>query len=81
MLKQKKTLFSWNSIRFLQCFCVSNKKESDWKKLTPTQHLPEFECGTLPTKILKLIKTENAYSKIDFQDIWRSKHTLGSPIK
>ena len=58
--KQKKTLFSENSIHFLHCFCVSNKKKSDGKKLTPTQNLPNIGCGTLPSKILTLIKTDNA---------------------
>ena len=57
--KTKRSLVQ-NFFLFLQCFCVSNKKKSDGKKLTTTQHLPDIECGTLPTKILNLIKTENA---------------------
>ena len=73
--KRKRSLVRIASICF-QCFCVSNKKESDWKKLTPTQHLPNIGCGTLPPTFLKLIKTNNASSKIEFQDMCGSKHTL-----
>ena len=43
-----------------QSFCVSNKKNSDGKKLTPTQHLHDIGCRTLPTAILTLIKTDDA---------------------
>ena len=50
-------------------FSCEQQEEDDGKKLIPTQHLPDIECGTLPTKSLKLIKTENAQSKIELQDI------------
>ena len=78
--KQKKTLVSSISIHFRQCFCVSNKKKSHGKKLTPTQHLPDIGFGTLLTTVLAFIKNDDAWSKIDFQDMYRSKHTLGGPI-
>ena len=47
-----------SSVRILSIFsnvfvCVSNRKKTDGKKLTPTQHLPDTECGTLPTKNLE----------------------------
>ena len=58
---------------------MSNKK-GDGKKLTHTQHLPNNRCGTLPTTILTLIKTDDAKSKIEFQDMCGSKHTLEGPI-
>ena len=44
----------------LMFFCESNKKKSDGNQLTPTQHLPDIGCGTLPNTILTLIKTDNA---------------------
>ena len=75
-----KTLFIKKSINFFIGFCVSNKKKSDGKKLTPTQHLPNKRCGTLPTTILTLIKTDDAKTKMEFQDMCGSKHTLGGPI-
>ena len=59
---------------------MSSKKKSDGKKLTPTQHLPDNDCGTLPTIVLTLIKTDDAYSKVEFRDMCGSKHTLGGPI-
>ena len=67
-------------MHILQCFVVSNKKKSEGKKLTHTQHPPNIGCGSLPTTISALIKTDNAYSKLDFQDVCGSKHTLGGPI-
>ena len=70
-----------NSIHFLESFCLSNKKKSDGKKLTPTQHLPNISCGTLPTTILTLIRTDNVWSTIELQDICGSKYTLSGPIK
>ena len=68
------------SNHFLQCCCVSSKKKSDRKKLTPTQHLLDISCGTLPTTILTLIKNDEAHSKIEVQDLCGSRHTLGGPI-
>ena len=59
---------------------MSNKKKSHGKKLTPTQHLPDIGFGTLLTTVLAFIKNDDAWSKIDFQDMYRSKHTLGGPI-
>ena len=67
-------------MQFLHCFCVSNTKKSDAKKLKPTQHLPDIDCGTLPTTILTPFKTDYTQSKIDFQDMCGSKNTLGGPI-
>ena len=45
---------------FSNVFCVSNRKKSDGKPVTLTQHLPDIGCGTLPNTILTLIKTDNA---------------------
>ena len=60
-VKTKKTHFTWNSIHFLQYFCVSNKeKRNDGKMLTRKQHLPNISCKTLPTIALVLIKTDDA---------------------
>ena len=59
---------------------MNNKKKSGGKKLTLTQHLPDFGCGTLPTTVLTLIKADDAESKINFQVMCGSKHTLGGPI-
>ena len=59
---------------------MSNKKNSNGKKLTPTQHLPHICGGTLLTRVLTLMKTEDALSKIDFQGFCGSKLTVGGPI-
>ena len=59
---------------------MSNKKKSDGKKLTPTQRLSDIGCRTLPITILTLIRTDDAYSIIHWQDMYGSKHTLGCPI-
>ena len=67
-------------MHFFQCFCVSDKKNSGGKNLTLTQYLADFGCGMLPTTVLTLIKTDDAESKIDFQDMCGSKQTLGGPI-
>ena len=72
--------FIWTSMQFLHYFCVSNTKKSDGKKLTPTQHLPNIACGTLPTIVLTPFKTHYAQSEIDFQDMCGSKNTLSGPI-
>ena len=64
---------------------MSNKKKSDGKKLIPTQHLPDIECGTLPTKILKLIKNwkcliENRISRhLMLKTYLRWSHKLPNP--
>ena len=78
--KEKKTLSTQNSIHFLQCFCVGNKKKSKGNKVTPKPHLPNICCGTSPATILTLIEIDNAYPKHEFQDMCGSKHTLGGPI-
>ena len=58
----------------LQRFCVSNKeKKSDGMKLTPTQHLPDIGCTTLPTTDLTLRKFDDTLSKIEIQDVCGSK--------
>ena len=76
MWKQEKMHFSQNSIHFLKWLCVSNKeKKSDGKNLTRTQHLPDIGCGMLPTTVLTLIKSDDFYSKIEFQDMCVWKHT------
>ena len=53
--KRKRSLLRILSM-FFNVFCVSYKKKSVGKQLTPTQHLPDIGCGTLPNKILTLIK-------------------------
>ena len=76
--KRKRSLIRILPI-FSIVFCVSNKKKSDGKQLTPTQNLPEFGCGTLRNTILTLIKTYNA-KKIKYQDMCDTKHNIGGSI-
>ena len=70
-------------MEFHQLFLSSResyKKKSNGNKLTATQHLPDIGCGTLPTTILTLNKTDNASAKIKFQHMCGPKPTLGGPI-
>ena len=41
---------------------------------------PKFASGTLATTVLTLTKTDDAEWKIDFQDMFASKHNVGGPI-
>ena len=57
---------------------MNNKeKKKDGKKLTTTQNLRSMGCGTLCTTVLTPIKTEDVWSKDEFQNRCGSKPTLG----
>ena len=78
---KKLTLINLPSL-FTQSFLVSNgEKERDGKKLIPTRTLSNMRCETLPLAVLTLIKTDDACSKSEFQDMCGSKHTLAIPTK
>ena len=49
--------------------------------MTPTQnlHVVRFNCTTLATKVSIPMKTDDSLSKIEFQDMCASKHTLSVP--
>ena len=67
-------------MHILYYLCVSNKeRKSDGKKLTATENLSIIECGTLPTTVLIPEKTDDAWSKVEFQNMSGSKHTLVTP--
>ena len=55
-----------------------NKRDG---KITPTQnlHVVRFNCTTLATKVSTPMKTDDSLSKIAFQDMCASKHTLSVP--
>ena len=80
-MKIEKARFFKIPIHFSQCFCVSSNQKSKGDKLTPTQHLPNINCRSSPITVNTVIKTDDAFSKIEFQDLCGSKSTLGGSIK
>ena len=44
-------------------FLSEQQEEDRWKKLTPTQHLPDIGCGTLPTTVFTLTETDEATNR------------------
>ena len=60
-------------------FLCEQQEEERWKEADTYTASTDIGCGTLPTKILTLIKMDNAQSKNEFQDMCGSKHTLGGP--
>ena len=46
---------------------------------TETQHVVPFNCTILATKVSTPMKKDDAWSKIKFQDMCASKHSLSVP--
>ena len=52
-------------------------KKSDGEKQTPTHYLRNIGCQTIPTTVMKLIKTDDFWSKIELEDMCGKNHTSG----
>ena len=82
--KRKRSLVETLSV-FSNVFCVSNKKESDGKKLTPTQHLPDFELWDVTYQNLETYQNwkcliENRVSRhLTHKTYLRWSHKLTNP--